>query len=226
MKQSKYSIADYWRNKIRLEEELWGCLFENQPITQNSVIINPVILNSYSDQSENAWAVYPNPQSVHGFLKFIYLPTAFIGVINPEMEYQYYFEEDLGELLDEFKDEYPDQIKLITKMEEIYFALNNSWDDQNYLCMEKIKQWSRSFNEDWLKLNGTAFSFHVFSSPEDAAKYIIQVYEEDLGIDFLENDLGITKNDLLSITSQEIFQNAFMRRRFTDILTNRLKVAF
>lgn len=226
MKQSKYSIADYWRNKIRLEEELWGCLFENQPITQNSVIINPVILNSYSDQSESAWAVYPNPQSVLGFLKFIFLPTAFIGLINPEMEYQYYFEEDLAELLDEFKDENPDKQNLITKMEEFYFTLNDSWDDNNDLCLEKLKQWSRGFNEEWLKLNGTALSFHVFSSPEEAAKYIIQVYEEDLGIDFLENDLGITKNDLLSITGEEIFQNAFMKRRFTEILTNRLKVAF
>ncbi|MED3564386.1 hypothetical protein [Bacillus xiapuensis] len=226
MKQNKYLIADYWRNKIRQEEELWDGLFDNQPISQNSLIINSVILNSYSNQSENAWAVYPNPQSVLGFLKFIYLPTAFIGIIKPEIEYQYYFDDDLLDLLEEFKDENPENIDLISKMEKLYFSLEESWDEEHHLCLEKLKRWTAGFNGDWLKINATAVSFHVFSSPEEAAKYIIQVYEEDLGIDFLENDLGITKNELLKISGEEIFKNAFMKRRFTDILTNRLKVAF
>ena len=63
MKQSKYNISEYWRTKISQNEKFWSGLLENQAITQDSVIITPVILNSYSDQAESAWAVYPNPQN-------------------------------------------------------------------------------------------------------------------------------------------------------------------
>ena len=44
MKQSKYDISEFWSG-----------LLENQAITQDSVIITPVILNSNSDQAESAW---------------------------------------------------------------------------------------------------------------------------------------------------------------------------
>jgi hypothetical protein len=64
MKQSKYDISDYWRTKISQNEKFWSGLFENQAITQESVIITAVILNSYHNQAEDTWAVCPNPQSV------------------------------------------------------------------------------------------------------------------------------------------------------------------
>ena len=46
MKKSKYNISEYWRTKISQNEKFWSGLLENQAITQDSVIITPVILNS------------------------------------------------------------------------------------------------------------------------------------------------------------------------------------
>lgn len=115
MIKSKYVHPDYWRTKISKGEYFWEGLFDGQPISKDSVIINPVILNSYSNQLDDAWAVYPNVESVIGFLKFIYLPTAFMGLLEEkELEYQYYFQEDLYEVLDDYKERVPSKIDLIT----------------------------------------------------------------------------------------------------------------
>jgi len=226
MKQSKYSIFDYWRTKLNQNELFWSGLFENQPIGRDSVIISPVILNSYSNQAEVAWAVYPNVKSVIGFLKFIYLPTAFIGFIQKETEYLYYFQEDLDDVLDEYKEKYPEKIDLITKMEHFYYHLEELWGKDDASCLEGLKQWTNGFNENWEESVGVSLTFHVFRSPKEAADYIVKTYEEDLGIESLEDDIGLTKNEFLQLASDDIYQNDFLKRKFADILTNRLTVAF
>lgn len=226
MKQSKYSISDYWRAKISQNEIFWSGLFENQPISRDSVIISPVILNSYSNQDEVAWAVYPNVKSVVGFLKFIYLPTAFIGFILEEIDSRYYFQDDLDAVLDAYKEEYPEKINLITKMEQFYYRLEELWEKDDATCLEELKRWTDSFNENWEESRGVSLTFNVFGSPKEAAEFIIQTYEEDLGIESLEDDIGLTKNEFLQLASDDIYQNDFLKRKFTDILTNRLKVAF
>jgi hypothetical protein len=50
--------------------------------------------------------------------------------------------------------------------------------------------------------------------------------EEDLGIELLEDDIGLTKNEFIQLASDDIYQNDFLRRKFTDILTNRLTVTY
>jgi hypothetical protein len=226
MKQNKYLISDYWRKKIGDNELFWGGLFDNLPICRDSVIVNPVILNSYSNQREDAWAVYHNPQSVIGFLKFIYLPTAFMGLIEEELDYQYYFQEDLGELLAELKEEKPYKLAVFEKMESFYYELNNCWREDNKSCLLNLKHWSTGFNKNWEGINGVIFSFNIFDSPIETADYIVKSYEEDLGIDFLEDDIGLTKSQFLDLAGEEIYSNEFMKRKFTDILTNKLKVTF
>jgi len=111
-------------------------------------------------------------------------------------------------------------------MESFYFELNDLWNDDNHTCLEKLKNWTIDFNEDWAQTRGVSFSFQVFSSPKEAAHFIIETYEEDLGIESLEDDIGLSKSEFIQLVSDDIYQNDFMKRKFTDILTNRLKVAF
>jgi hypothetical protein len=226
MKQSKYSISDYWKSKISQNECFWSGLFANQSIRQDSVIISPVILNSYSNQDEVAWAVYPDPQSVLGFIKYIYLPTAFIGLIKENLHSRYYFQDDLGELLAEYKEDYHDKINLITKMETFYYDVNNLWDLDNNDCLAELKKWTDRFNENWEELNGVSLTFYVFATPKEAANFIVATYEDDLGIESFEDDIGLTKAEFLKLAGDDIFHNEFLSRKFTDILTNRLNVAF
>ena len=49
------------------------------------------------------------------------------------------------------------------------------------------------------KTRGVSFSFQVFSSPKEAAHFIVATYEEDLGIESLEDDIGLSKSEFLDI---------------------------
>ncbi|WP_075980803.1 hypothetical protein [Bacillus massilinigeriensis] len=41
-----------------------------------------------------------------------------------------------------------------------------------------------------------------------------------------EEEMGLTKNEFLELASDDIYQNNFLKRKVTGILTNRLNVAF
>lgn len=226
MIKSKYVYPDYWKIKINKNGRFWEGLFEGQPIHKNSVIINPVILNSYSNQHENAWAVYPNVESVIGFLKFIYLPTAFIGLLkDKQLEYQYYFQENLYELLDDYKEKTPSKIDLISKMEKHFLEIDKL-SKETVLCLEDLHEWTVKFNRNWEEKMGISLSVNVLGSPKETVNFIIATYEEDLGIESLEDELRLSKSELLELASDEIYQNEFMKRKFTEIITNRLNVTF
>ncbi|HLQ74229.1 MAG TPA: hypothetical protein VK125_08360 [Bacillota bacterium] len=226
MRQSKYAFPSFWKQKIEENEPFWEGLFENKPITQSSVILNPVIMNPYSDQAENSWIVYPNPQSVIGYLKYLYLPTAFIGLIEEEMDNPYYFVEDLIVLLDELKEENINKMNVISIMERDYIQLDELWDMSESACLEKVVEWTRNFNKTW-NWHNVSLNVHLFRSPKEAMNYVIKAYEtQELGIEQLENDLGFTVQQLREISSDAIFTNEFMKRKFIDLLDNRLAIHY
>ena len=115
---------------------------------------------------------------------------------------------------------------LITKMEKFYYDLNDLREWDNHTILEKLKQWTVGFNENWEETRGVSLTFNVFGSPKEAVNFIIATYEEDLSIESLEDDIGLTKSEFLELAADDIYQNDFLKRKFTDILTNRLKVAF
>ncbi|MCD8509747.1 MAG: hypothetical protein LRY73_07640 [Bacillus sp. (in: Bacteria)] len=209
---------------------MWTGLFENKPITKQSIIINPVILNPYSNQHESGWAIYPNIYSVIGFLTYVYLPTAFIGVVNSDgSSDRYYTEDDLDDLLESYKTEKNIDVnlvdRLIGKYEEV-IQLNKGNDED---AVNSLKNWVDEFNKgEWFKKDYTGYTFNIFKTPLEAAQYIIKIYEEEenLGLDTLEDQIGISRKEFIRLSGDEIYSNEFMRRKFADILTNRLKVAF
>ena len=81
---------------------MWSGLFENKPIDRESIIVAPTILNSYKNQLEDAYVVYPDAESVLGFLTYIYLPTAISGVFDHESA-DYIIGDDLDEFFREQK---------------------------------------------------------------------------------------------------------------------------
>lgn len=225
MRHDKYLLAEYWKSKVNQNEAFWSGLFENKPIQRESVIIQPGILNLRSNQAEDAWAVYPNPQCVLGFLKFMYLPTAFIGLIEEETENQYYFAENFEELLDDYKEVYPDKVELLEKMQDYYLELDYIWDIDNDRCFMQLDDWARRFSNDWQDENGIVLMFNIFKSPKETMDFIIDSYEGANGIASLEQDLGFKKDVLLQISGEEIYSNDFMKRKFADLLTDRIVIS-
>jgi hypothetical protein len=111
-------------------------------------------------------------------------------------------------------------------MEKFYYDLNDLREGDNHTILEKLKQWTVGFNENWEETRGISLTFNVFGAPKEAVNFFITTYEEDLSIESLEDDIGLTKSEFLELAADDIYQNDFLKRKFTDILTNRLKVAF
>lgn len=226
-KKPKYYYEEYWRSRISSGENFWHGLFEGEPIKRESIILAPTIINSYSNQHESAWAVYPNVHSALGFLQYMYLPTAYMGLLKKsELEYRYFFQENFIHVLHQFKEEKPNLQGLIVKMEELYKQLDDCWKVSEEACLEILRNWTLSFNQTWYQERGIQLSVSLFQSPLEAAQFIIEVYEEDLNIQMLEEDLGISKEDFLKLASDDIYSNDFMKHKFTDILTNKLIISF
>lgn len=224
MKQSKYQHFDYWIRKTEKEENLWIGLFENKPIDRESIIVAPTILNPYKNQHEDAYVVYPNVKSVLGFLTYIYLPTAFSGVFDHDSA-DYVIGDDLDDFFREQKINNPNKVKMIKQMESLYNDVHALWSHEEETLLANLIEWTKRFNEDWLNVKGIGVSFIIFTSPAELTNEVIRVYEEDLDIEMLEDDLGIAKGEFINLASDELYTNEFMKRKFTDILTNRLMIS-
>ncbi|MFA9559707.1 hypothetical protein ACERII_20565 [Evansella sp. AB-rgal1] len=224
MRQSKYSFPSYWKGKTSKNVDIWSGSYDNIPLNKGSVILQISIINSYSNLYEDSWVVYPNIQSVLGFLQFFYLPTAFLGILDDEADDSYYFEEDLGEVLDYFKEKLPEDEERITQMEDVYYELIQFWEKDEHAISHDIKEWGEKFNEQWNKEKGISFFINIFRSPKEVAEYIIHSYEEDLGLESLQADIGLSKESFLQLTDDYIYNNQFAQRQFMRIVTQKLNV--
>ena len=79
------------------------------------------------------------------------------------------------------------------------------------------------YNKRWNK-DPELFSYiDVFKLPFELGKYMVALYEnsEEADISMLEDQLGVTKGEWLNICST-VYENDFMKRKFTVILNNRI----
>lgn len=226
MKKSKYKLRDYWQRKIQTGEEFLSGLFEGIPINPESIIIAPTMLHSYRNIEKSAFAVYPNSKSVLGFLKYLYLPTVMESIFDCDPKKEYFITGDLTDFFERQRSSYPKKIKLIEKMESLYYSLDNYWEDSDESCARNLKQWTKDFNENWLDVLGISFRFNIFTTPAALVTEVIKVYETNLDSETLESDLGISRDEFILFGGEHIYTNEFMKRKFTDILTNRLTVVF
>lgn len=222
MKPNKYSFPEYWESRVMQNVPFWGGLFENKPLTKESLIIQPVILNAYHKQAETNWVIYPNVHSVVGFLTYIYLPTIWNALILQNKEYRYYFSDHLGEFLERDKELYPEKITCINHLQTFYEKLQKLWDLDEHQCMEQLKRWANEFNKDWEGDPYILHTVHLFKSPKEAVTFIKNVYQKHSTLEELESNLNMSLQEFLKLTSDEIYHNEFMKRKFTDILSNRL----
>lgn len=224
MKSNKYQHYSFWEHKLDHDENLWYGLFEDKPISRGSLIVSPTLLNSHKGQQEVGYAVYPNAKSVLGFLNFVYLPSAFTGVFERYSPF-YIVEEDLYDFFEFQTIMNPDHLHVINKMEAFYDEANALWEVEEDQLIENLIEWTKKFNKNWLKSNKISFSFTIFTSPAHLVRELIEVYEELDEIDVMEKELGFTKEQFIELAGDDLYGNEFMRRKFTDILMNRLDIS-
>lgn len=224
LKHCKYSTPYFWLKKIQDNTDMWHGLFDNIPLNRNSIIIAPTIVNSYTNLDENGWSIYPNIYSVLGFLSYMYLPTVRKSLITRSVDNDYDYTFVLKELLEKDIEMYPEKVQQVKQLQNFFVEAQRQWYKKPEQSIEGLKRWSVHFNKDWEEEEFMSHSVTIFTSPIEATQYLINTNENILDVNMLENELEMTFNNFLNLQSDEIYENEWLNRRVTNILTNKLPV--
>ena len=218
--KSKYDSDYYWENIVKKDKS--DNPFANEPITEESVFFHGVIINCHGDSYER-WLHLPNIEALLGFLNYVFVTMAFCAFLSKEKGLL--IQGDLDEMLDIMNDsEKCSQKDLISEMREFGSQIRELWNCDGEKCFDELKKFLVGYNERWNKGLELFSYFDVFKSPFELGKYMVDSYEnsEETDISMLEDQLGVTKAEWLDICNT-VYENDFMKRKFTEILNNRIK---
>lgn len=219
--KSKYDNFYYWENIIKKDKS--DNPFADDPITEESVFFHGVIINCHGESYES-WLHFPNVEALLGFLQYVFVPTAFFTFLSGEVDI-IIPQANLDELLDIMADSKKcSKQELIPQMREFSSRFEDLWNCDYDKCLNELKKFSQDFNEHWNRGYELFSYFNVFKSPYELGKYLVDSYEnsEEVNITWLEDKLEVSKEEWLRICST-VYENDFMKRKFTEILNNRMK---
>jgi len=148
---------------------------------------------------------------------------AFFSFLSNETELL--IQGDIDEMLDIMTDsEKCSQKYLIPEMREFSSQIRQLWNCDGVKCFDELKNFLVKYNERWNKGLELFSYIDVFKSPLELGEFIVDSYEnsEQTDISMIEDQLGVTRDEWLNICST-VNENDFMKRKFTEILNNRIK---
>lgn len=225
MKKSKYNSYYYWENLINKEEGIWENPFKDMLITQESKFSHYVAVNCYGE-SQDVWAYYPSVKALLGFLQYVYIPTAFnILLLDKNIEELAIPMCTAEELLEAASE----GTKTVNKeyipiMEQELMELKRLWQLDDEECYRGLQKFQVEFNSNWNSRNDIFCYFDIFESPIEVGRYIIESYENDEIVDLerIEEYLGVKKEEWLHIC-ETLYDSDFMKRKFVEVLNNRIE---
>ncbi|EKN42657.1 hypothetical protein CFSAN001627_05392, partial [Clostridium botulinum CFSAN001627] len=162
------------------------------------------------------WAVYPDAESLLGFVQYIFIPTVFFCYVDNTSE----------ELVTPIasKEELLGEIKTLCRNENSIVEIECFIDKAYNLCklsefhlIEGLKKYCLEFNRKWEK-NTRIFHINIYSSGKEI---IEKISKEDDFLEVIEEDIGMSINTLKEIT-KDLHHNLFMKNNFIKILNNQI----
>lgn len=218
--KSKYDSDYYWENIVKKDKS--ENPFASEPITEESVFFHGVIINCHGGSYER-WLHFPDNEALLGFLNYVFMSMAFFSFLSNETELL--IQGDLDEMLDIMTDsEKCSQKDLIPEMREFSSQIRELWNCDGEKCVDELNKFLAKYNERWNKRLELFSYFDVYKSPFDLGKYLVDSFEnsEEADISMLEEQLGVTIEEWLNIC-RTVYENDFMKIKFTEILNNRIK---
>lgn len=218
--KSRYDNNYYWENIAKKGK--CDNPFAADPMTEESVFFHGVITNCHGDSYER-WLHLPNIHALLGFLNYVFVPMAFYAFLSKERELL--IQANLDEMLDIMTDsEKCSEKDLIPEMREFSTQIRDLWNCGGEKCFDELKKFLTGYNERWSKHLELFSYFNIFKAPYELGKYLVDAYEksEMVDISMLEDQLGVSKREWLNICNT-VYENDFMKRKFIEILNNRIK---
>lgn len=220
MKHKTFDSIYFWQNIMEKSDYTWQHLFDEQ-ITEKSIFGHFVLVNCYGDGFLNNWITFPGAQAFIGFLKHVYLPTAYVEwFARKDSEGFIPIETDPESWIEHLKQSQKQQYKKeISLMEAELQKLELVWDLEEKARIQQLKAFAESFTKQWTKRQDVFFHFQIFDSPEEIDQYMVKIYEKNQLIERISDHLGVSKEEWWIIAAH-VYENEFMRKRFHDLLTN------
>jgi hypothetical protein len=218
--KKKYDNFFYWQYKV--EEEKADNPFVHEPITENSVFFHGVIAY-VQGLSYERWLHFPYLEALLGYLNHIFVPAAFYMFLTEEIEIVMPHV-NLEELLNLLNDsESCNKKELIPPMREFNRRLRELWNLEREECFAELEKIAVDYGVQWSSGVKLFSFFNIFQTPLELGHYMVETYEnsEEADITVLEKQLGISKEEWLSICAQAS-ENESMRSKFTEILNTRI----
>lgn len=222
MRNYKYKEFYYWENLIVKNENLTEGYFRGIPLSKESVFVNTVIVNCDTSVLYDWWMCFPDTTAALGFIHNIYITSAFNSHLSPEDDCVSIVNGTAEELFESLEsDENCSKREDIAEMRDFLKEIEGIWlQDEKNILME-LKKYSQRFNNRWGGINKVFSYFNVFESPEEVGRYVIEGYEAENIIEYFEEETGLTKEQWEDIYLN-IHNNEFMKKRFMDILNNKI----
>ena len=213
----------FWKDRIDKEKDTWEGLVSDKKLSKESIFLQ-IGMYHYIDM-HNTWACHNEVGSIKGFLIYVFVPTIIYSIIaDGEDRGINYAVENPYVLLDELRDD----IKLeheedLDKVYDVLGRLDKIPTEEKDKSIEYMKKLSDKFNEIWTETE-MSFYFLIFDSPEEIIEDLIEVYEGEDMLDELEEQSGLTVEELKNM-AYNLWDNQFTKKRFMDILNNKLYYA-
>jgi hypothetical protein len=224
--QSKKDNFYFWENKIRNIDDILFSKCDKEKITRESVIIYIGILDKKKGLLRSGWSVQEDFSTALGFIKYVFLPTAFYTWIDRESN-GFFIPLSPFDIL---KEEVLQYQKVVTKetsndairMERAYHYLNTLGRKEDGNSRLKLDKFTKDFNKLWNKDPENRLFLKVFSSAQEIVDFI---FDENVFEEFVEEEIEMSKAELENLC-QDVYTQPFINRNFINILNNKIPVWF
>ncbi|MDP4089663.1 MAG: hypothetical protein Q8930_10395 [Bacillota bacterium] len=220
MKNSKYRQFFFWENLISKNENLTEGYFRGITLTKESVFINTVIVNSDTGILYDWWICFPDTEAALGFIQNIYITSAYNSYLSPKEDYVAIIMGTPEELLDALEDsENCSNKEDIPEMRSFLEKADRLWVEED--LFSAMRDFSSEFNERWGIIGPVFFYFNVFRDAQEVGQYVVDGYEAEKMTAYFTEETGITREQWQDIYTS-VYDNDFMRKKFMDILNNKI----
>lgn len=216
MGEKTYNNSFYWQNRLDKNNL-------TKPITKGSVFCYEAFIDC-SGECIVRWSCFPNAKAMLGYIQHITMSTIYFSHLVSRAEglfitpgrSTYKLLEYLGKSTNNTVDE--EKLEIAKKENEY---LDTLWKLRDEEIIEKLKRFQKETSGVWRCELSYFTYFEIYENPLEIVETIIKDYEKAGVLEELEEALGMSKADWLDICGK-VYESEFMKRKFVDILNNRL----
>ena len=216
---SNYNSYSIWQGILENNDDIWEGNPFNVKLNEETIFLQTRFYNSNS--YHNDFVMLNDIDAIVGFLKYIFLPTAYETYLKDNYTIEYAIG-DTNSLIDSLKETDKANKNQMKKMQNDINGLNDLWNISKKDKMESLEEFKNNYRNKWDNGDNVFCDFEIYYSPAEIIDNMIEGFGEGNMIDILEEQVGIKVEDINNLKKQ-VFEDEFLNKKFIDILNNKLE---